>query len=81
MDLEELGSKQTQAILADQTTVLPVDWPWTWPDTTIDPSRTEWFRGNDRGTFVQLFLKANIKNTEDAWHGNEFIVEPGGILL
>lgn len=80
-DFTSLGDKQTNTMQADQTTVLPVDWPWTWPDETIDFSRTEWFRGSDRGTFVQLFLRANIKNTEVSWFGNEFISEPGGILL
>jgi len=79
-DFTSLGSKQTNTMQADQTTVLPQDWPWTWPDTTIDFSRTEWFRGYDRGTFVQLFLRANIKNTDVSWFGNEFIAEPGGIL-
>ena len=79
-DFGALSDKQTQTIQADQTTVLPVDWPWTWPDTTIDLSRTEWFRGSGRGTFVQLFLQADIKNTEVSWFGNEFISEEGGIL-
>jgi hypothetical protein len=79
-DFTSLGQKQTNTIQSDQATVLPLDWPWTWPDTNIDFSRTEWFKGYGRGTFVQLFLRSNIKNTEVSWFGNEFISEPGGIL-
>lgn len=79
-DFERLGEKQTLAIEADQATVLPVDWPWTWPDTTLDTSRTEWFKAAGNGAFVQLFLQANIKNTEDSWFGNELIVEKGGVM-
>lgn len=79
-DFGALDSKQTQTVEADQSTVLPLDYPWTWPDTTIDLSRTEWFRGSGRGTFVQLFLQADIKNTDVSWFGNEFISEEGGIL-
>jgi hypothetical protein len=80
-DFEELDVKQTQSILADQRFVLPLDWPFDWPDSTLDPSRTEWFKGTGRGTFVQLYHEASIKNTDDSWFGNEYIVERGGILL
>ncbi len=81
VDFGGLSQKQTQIISSDDTTVLPVDWPWTWPDTSLDVSRTEWFKGQGRGTFVQLFMQANIKNIDVSWFGNEFIVEPGGVVL
>jgi hypothetical protein len=80
-DFTALGPKQTNIMLSNQAGVLPLDWPWTWPDSTIDFSRTEWFKGYNRGTFIQLFLRANIKDTDVSWFGNEFISEPGGILL
>ena len=79
-DFGRLETKQTQTISTETSTVLSVDWPWTWPDE-IDPSRTEWFRGSGRGVYVQHYMETNIKNIEVAWFGNEFIVEPGGILL
>jgi len=79
--LSNKGTKQTLVIEADQSTVLPVDWPWTWPDSTINDSRTEWFRGHGRGTYVQLFVESNIKDTEVLWFNNDFVYEPGGILL
>jgi hypothetical protein len=80
-DFEDLDVKQTQSIPAPGGGVLPLDWPFDWPDATLDPSRTEWFKGTGRGTFVQLYLEASIKNTTDSWFGNEFIVERGGILM
>ncbi len=80
-DFGVLGDRQTQTISSDATTVLPVDWPWTWPDPTLDISRTEWFKGQGRGTFVQLFLQTNVKNIDVSWFGNEFVSEPGGTLL
>jgi hypothetical protein len=80
-DYGDTSFTQSVTLAAQQGSdgVLPLDWPFDWNVVPSIAAKSEWQRGAGRGTYAQLYLQAQITR-ETEWYGNEFIVEPGGIL-